>query len=118
MAESFWLTCVLCRYLTIHPCVLSSEPLSWSVVGPSQAPNDESEKSSEMLCGFEAENAAYIASIKVDRAAVAEILPSDFFYGKLLYVDNKHKKQIRGFARVRREVLVSAFGGHIFGRRP
>ena len=80
MAESFWLTCVLCRYLTIHPCVLSSEPLSWSVVGPSQAPDDESEKSSEMLCGFEAENAAYIASIKVDRAAVAEILPSDFFF--------------------------------------
>ena len=58
MAELFWLTCALCRYLTIHPCVLSSEPLSWSVAGPSQAPNGESEKKSEIRCGYEAENAA------------------------------------------------------------
>ena len=55
MAKSFWLTCALYRYLTTHPCVLSSEPLWWSVVGPSQAPNDESEKNSGMLCRFEAE---------------------------------------------------------------
>ena len=48
MAESFWLTCALCRHLTIHPCVLSSEPLSWSVIGPSRAPNDEPEKNSEI----------------------------------------------------------------------
>lgn len=75
MAKSFWLTCALYRYLTTHPCVLSSEPLWWSVAGPSQAPNDESEKNSGMLCGFEAEK----SKSKVARAAGAEILPSVFF---------------------------------------